>query len=754
VNGASKATINGGGVSTIVFFISGETSSSVLNGFTLTNGAAGFVAPNYGEGGGVVVSNSSPTITNNIIRSNNACNGAGIGIGFGGPLIQGNIISNNVQAGCGGGIGGGGISVRGASSGTRIIHNTILNNTMPAGGGAISLFAAGGPTIENNTIQGNHGGSTGGGIQIYNDASPQIFQNLFLGNIADSGGAIYWLIPVSTPGLFLLNNTMANNSSSNGSAIFDGGFDTNMSLVNNLIIGKSGQTAYYCQQYNGNTTPAVFSSNDVFSAGAAAISGNCTVATGVNGNISLDPNFVTTINFHLQTGSPVIDAGSDAASVLGKDFDGFARIQNGVADMGIYEYFPTSVSFQPPSLTFGSQLLGTTSAAQPVVATNTGAMPLFLGISTSAEFLKSTNCPLRLAAGASCTVNVSFKPTATGVQSGSLLLADNAAGSPQDVSLSGTGVGFPIVSLSPISLTFGTQVLGSSSAAKKVTLKNTGTTSLTINSITVSPDFSVSATTCGGSLAPQANCTISIVFKPAGTGTRSGALTIDDNASGSPHTASLIGVGTAVSLSPAAVSFPSQIVGTLSTGHNVTVSNHGTTALTFTAIAIDGSNAADFEIASQTCGTTLAANTSCTVTVKFQPSLIGPEVATLKFSDDGGASPQLVNMTGTGTIVTISPRSLTFPGQTVGTTSSPQSVTLTNRATTTLHINSVSLTGTNATDFLISFDSCPPDLVAGLQCTVSVEFQPVTVGTRTGSLAFSDNGGGSPQLVNLTGTGQ
>ena len=97
-----------------------------------------------------------------------------------------------------------------------------------------------------------------------------------------------------------------------------------------------------------------------------------------------------------------------------------------------------------------------------------------------------------------------------------------------------------------------------------------------------------------------------------------------------------------------------------------------------------------------------------------QPSLIGPETATLKFSDDGGASPQLVNMTGTGTIVTVSPPSLTFARQTVGTTSSPQSVTLTNRGATTLHINSVSLTGTNATDFLISFDSCPPDLVAGL----------------------------------------
>jgi len=81
-------------------------------------------------------------------------------------------------------------------------------------------------------------------------------------------------------------------------------------------------------------------------------------------------------------------------------------------------------------------------------------------------------------------------------------------------------------------------------------------------------------------------------------------------------------------------------------------------------------------------------------------------------------------------------------------------IDLANHGATALHINSVSIVGTNASDFLISFDSCPPDLVANAGCTVSVEFHPTAVGTRTASLAFSDNGGASPQLVRLTGTGQ
>jgi len=105
-------------------------------------------------------------------------------------------------------------------------------------------------------------------------------------------------------------------------------------------------------------------------------------------------------------------------------------------------------------------------------------------------------------------------------------------------------------------------------------------------------------------------------------------------------------------------------------------------------------------------------------------------------------------------VVTLSRSSITFQPQTVGTTSAPQSVTLTNHGTTSLHITSIAITGTNSGDFLISFDTCPPDLVANANCTVSAEFKPTATGTRTASLAFSDDGGASPQIVKLTGTGQ
>jgi hypothetical protein len=109
------------------------------------------------------------------------------------------------------------------------------------------------------------------------------------------------------------------------------------------------------------------------------------------------------------------------------------------------------------------------------------------------------------------------------------------------VSLTGTGVA-PIAKLSPTSLTFVLRKVGTTSAAQTVTLTNGGTASLKINSIAMSGDFS-ETTTCPSSLAVKASCKISVKFTPTVTGTRTGTVTINDNAAGSPHIVSLTGTG-------------------------------------------------------------------------------------------------------------------------------------------------------------------------------------------------------------------
>jgi hypothetical protein len=161
------------------------------------------------------------------------------------------------------------------------------------------------------------------------------------------------------------------------------------------------------------------------------------------------------------------------------------------------------------------------------------------------DFSEINTCGTSLAAGASCTINVTFKPTKTGTRTGTLSITDNAAGSPQTVSLTGTGTA-PAVTLSPTSLTFGNQKVGTSSPAQTVTLTNSGTATLTIASIKItgtnSSDFS-ETNTCGTSLAAGASCTISVKFKPTTTGTRTGTLSVTDNAAGSPQSVSLTGTG-------------------------------------------------------------------------------------------------------------------------------------------------------------------------------------------------------------------
>src|SRR5262249_52534533 len=149
-------------------------------------------------------------------------------------------------------------------------------------------------------------------------------------------------------------------------------------------------------------------------------------------------------------------------------------------------------------------------------------------------------------AGANCTISVTFTPAAAGGRSAAVTITDNATGSPRSVSLGGTGIGTPAVTLNPTSLTFGGFNIGTPSTAQGITLTNSGTAALSISSIALtgpnSGDFSQTKH-CGSSVGAGANCTISVTFTPTAAGGRGAAVTITDNASGSPRTASLTGTG-------------------------------------------------------------------------------------------------------------------------------------------------------------------------------------------------------------------
>lgn len=218
------------------------------------------------------------------------------------------------------------------------------------------------------------------------------------------------------------------------------------------------------------------------------------------------------------------------------------------------------ISLAPGSLTFASQLVGTTSAAQIVTLSNSGEASLSItSISAATPFAQTSTCGSSVAAGGQCTISVTFTPAIAGSQTGALMITDNATGSPQIVTLSGIGTvaSAPAVTLSPTSLTFAAQATGSSSAVQTVKLTNSGSGALSIGSIVASGDFA-ETNTCESSLAAAAYCTISVIFTPTAAGNRTGALTITDNASGSPQSVALTGTGSSVALS---ASFTSLTIG-------------------------------------------------------------------------------------------------------------------------------------------------------------------------------------------------
>jgi hypothetical protein len=314
----------------------------------------------------------------------------------------------------------------------------------------------------------------------------------------------------------------------------------------------------------------------------------------------------------------------------------------------------------------------------------------------------------------------------------------------------------PNVGLSP-GLNFGNVNDGTTSAPMTITVTNTGNSNLTVTSVGISgangSDFKETNTCTSGSVAPQATCAINVTFTPSIAGTENATVTVTDNAPNSPETTTLTGVGEgsgpAVTLSPTSLTFPTQLVGTASTPQNVTLTNTGAAVLTITSIATTG----DF---SQTnnCGTSVAVNASCTISVTFTPTTINTRTGTVVVTDNAPASPQTVALTGIGTYVSWTPASLSFGTVTVGQSSAPQTITFTNNATTALTIKSVTVTGADNKDYSQT-DNCGTSLPRESSCSIIVTFTPTATGLRTANITVSDFlGGNQSQNIPLSGTGQ
>ena len=326
----------------------------------------------------------------------------------------------------------------------------------------------------------------------------------------------------------------------------------------------------------------------------------------------------------------------------------------------------------------------------------------------------------------------------------------------------------PLVSASTLNM--GTAVKGVANTAitRRLDIYNSRTTALTIDSIASNDaEFSVTGQSCtpatdcstgnaiyctaGIVLNPQsadgsctANCSLCVTFNPSGTGKRTGKITVTDNDSSSPQTTMLSGLGTLVELSPTLLDFKGVALGSTAS-LPVTLTNVGKTALSITSI---GANT-DYT-ASSNCGSSVGAGGTCTINVTFTPSASGRRPGALSVVSGDPASPERVDLVGSGLGMVLNPPHLGFGSQAVGTTSAPMSLTITNQNKAAILMGTVTATD----DFIVSANSCPGSLSHGQSCTVQVEFSPDETGATSGTLFVSDSDPSSPQEAPLSGKGK
>jgi hypothetical protein len=305
--------------------------------------------------------------------------------------------------------------------------------------------------------------------------------------------------------------------------------------------------------------------------------------------------------------------------------------------------------------------------------------------------------------------------------------------------------------------------VGTSDPSQNVTLSNTGQSALTLtgsSAITITgtdtADFK-QTNNCGTSVAGGASCTITVTFTPQASGSRSADVTITDNATNSPQTVALNGSGAypTVRLTPSTLAFGNVEVGYSSTQKSSILKNSGQVDLTISKVALSGSNPSEYT-ETNTCVGTFAPNASCTITVAFMPTASGQQDASITITDNTSAGSNTLNLTGSGALptATLTPSSDNFGTVTVGKESAAIVSTYTNTSSYLLKIMSITITGTNKSNYSQT-NTCPVGgtLAANASCTISVTFTPSASGTRTATVTATDNSSSGSHTISLTGTG-
>jgi hypothetical protein len=425
-------------------------------------------------------------------------------------------------------------------------------------------------------------------------------------------------------------------------------------VADNPIVSPSPLSIAFSPQLANTTSAAKTVTFTNTSASAVTVNsvsttGNFAIATNTCGS-SINAGASCTVRVHFDPSIPGALTGSLAISDSAPDSPQTVALSGaGILPLGV----------SPATLSFGTVSVGGSSTTKTVTLTNNESATVSFSFSASGNYSTNssgTSCGNGLAAGAKCMIAVTFTPTASGAINGAVSITDSSGFSPQLIALSGTGSGegTPPLTFTPATLSFPAQVLGTTSSARSLSVKNNSASSVTLSSIAASGDFSAAGAgakpcSAGLNLAAGASCTLGVTFAPAlgASGAISGAVVITDNAVVSQQVLDTKGTAALpLTFTPATLSFAGQTVATASAAQTVTLTNNSSSSLS-PAISGNGDFAA-VPGGTTPCGASLAAHAQCTISVTFTPSAVGTRGGAITVFDLANPSLQTISVSGIG----------------------------------------------------------------------------------------------------------
>ena len=409
------------------------------------------------------------------------------------------------------------------------------------------------------------------------------------------------------------------------------------------------------------------------------------------------------------------------------------------------------VTLSPSPVAFGNQQQGSTSAAMVVTVANaSGASPAQLGTPTiTGDFaVYSNNCPASLAAGNSCTLGLTFTPSAQSPRQGTLSVTYNSSTATD--SLSGTGTAPGMLVFSPTSLSFAATADNSTSAPQSVTVSNSGANPAQISTTSTMGPFAVASSNCPQTLAANATCTLAMTFTPPGTASYTGTAVLSGTFGNTPASLPLSGQGAtppAATLSPGTLSFPDTAQGSASSAQQFTIMSTGGVPVTLSTPSVS----ADYQISANKCPATLAVNATCQISVLFHPAASGARPGTFTQPGNMSGGPLTASLSGNGLPpgdLVLSPGTYNFGPAVIGTTSASESFSVSNTGGAPESLGSPSSTG----DYAVENNTCGTTLAAGQGCSIQVVFQPTASSDRPGQLSLTGNGATAVSTLDGTGT--